>query len=181
MAVCITCKHSSKISIFDFLKTKINIFYHLLFENVFNFASQAAQKNRSLQFWYFVHWSYFFENVIPKMWHIASTMLHWELVLDLPTCCFSAGTKLDTTGCNWFRNWSNTAKQELILWGNVPPITVSLVPIVYSNTPTSPMAPHCIANPIMNIYTIKHTLIWNTVHNHSTFLRINFVKYTPHW
>lgn len=40
------------------------------------------------------------------------------------------------------RNLSIVARQEVILWGKVPPITVSLDPIVSRITPTSPIAPH---------------------------------------
>ena len=40
------------------------------------------------------------------------------------------------------------ARQEVMRWGNVPPITASLLPFIVSmTTPTSPIAPHWIARP----------------------------------
>lgn len=66
---------------------------------------------------------------------------------DLLSVLDSAKTKLDRTGSGRFRNLSSVDRHDIILWGRVPPITVSLFPMVSRTTPTSPIAPHCIASP----------------------------------
>ncbi len=84
--------------------------------------------------------------LLPKMWATASTKSLW-LPASLFTTVLSASTKLDITGCCWHRKRSSTSRQDVMRCGRVPPITVSLPPMVSSTTPTSPMAPHWIASP----------------------------------
>lgn len=86
---------------------------------------------------------------IPNMWATAATRSCLLMSFLVPVC-FSAITKLDTTGWGWLRNRSSTSMQERILWGKVPPMTASLPAMVSNTTPTSPIAPHWMATPENN-------------------------------
>ena len=60
---------------------------------------------------------------------------------------FSAITIEESTDSDLCRKPSRVARQEVMRWGRVPPITVSLVPRLSNMIPTSPIAPHCTARP----------------------------------
>ena len=89
---------------------------------------------------------------IPRIPHIASTMfaLDWCLSSSL-----SAGTYEVTIGSDWLISISKDWKQDLSRCGSVNPITVSLSPTSLINTPTSPIGPHCIANPVSVTFYIE--------------------------
>lgn len=80
---------------------------------------------------------------VPRTLKTDSINVLSTCVSDPPTFIDNeAGTKLDTTGLDWQRNWSMESRQEDILWGKVPPTAVTLFPNFSTATPTSPIIPH---------------------------------------
>lgn len=88
---------------------------------------------------------------VPRTLKTDSINVLWTCVsVPCPSIDTEAGTKLDTTGLDWQRNWSMESRQEDILWGKVPPTAVTLFPNFSTATPTSPIIPHWMAKPGTN-------------------------------